>query len=107
MRDREQKSELPELPFDGRLLAKNSLWNLVGWGAPLLVALAGIPLLIKGLGIERFGVLTLIWMGIGYFSLLDIGLGQALTKLVAEKLGVERPEEISKLIWTALIWMGI
>ena len=107
MRDREQKSELPELSLDGRLLAKNSLWNLVGWGAPLLVALAAIPLLIKGLGIERFGVLTLIWMGIGYFSLFDIGLGQALTKLVAEKLGVERPEEISKLIWTALIWMGI
>ena len=50
MLDREQKSKLPKLPLDGRLLAKNSLWNLLGWGAPLLVALVAIPLLIKGLG---------------------------------------------------------
>jgi O-antigen/teichoic acid export membrane protein len=95
MRDPEQKSELPELPFDGRLLAKNSLWNLVGWGAPLLVALAVIPLLIKGLGIERFGALTLIWMGIGYFSLFDIGLGRALTKLVGKNSALNVPKRLA------------
>ncbi len=91
----------------GRLLARNTIWNLVGHGAPLLVALFAIPLLIKGLGTARFGVLTLAWAVVGYFSLFDLGLGRALTKLVAEKLGAEQAEDIPRLIWTALALMGM
>ncbi len=91
----------------GRTLARNSIWNLVGQGAPLLVALFAIPLLIKGLGTARFGVLTLAWAIVGYFNLFDLGLGRALTKLVAEKLGAEQAEDIPRLIWTALALMGI
>lgn len=87
---------------DGRLLAKNTLWNLAGLVLPLLVAIAAVPSLIRGLGTERFGVLTLVWTGIGYFSLFDMGLGQALTKLVAEKLGLGRADEVPSLVWTAL-----
>ena len=107
MSDTQRDPVQPVDLLNGRLLAKNSLWNLVGGAIPLLVAVVAIPLLIKGLGTERFGALTLVWMGIGYFSLFDIGLGQALTKLVAEKLGVERPEAIARLIWTTLALMGI
>jgi O-antigen/teichoic acid export membrane protein len=102
-----QQSLSPAGSLEGRLLTKNSLWNLVGWGAPLLVAVVAIPLLIKGLGTERFGILTLMWVGIGYCSLFDIGLGQALTKLVAEKLGLGRSEEIPSLVWTALALMAV
>jgi len=91
----------------GRILARNTIWNLVGQGAPLLVALFAIPLLIKGLGTDRFGVLTLAWAVVGYFSLFDLGLGRALTKLVAEKLGAEQAEDIPRLICTALALMGM
>ena len=91
----------------GRILARNTIWNLIGQGAPLLVALFAIPLLIKGLGTARFGVLTLAWAVVGYFSLFDLGLGRALTKLVAEKLGAEQAEDIPRLIWTALALMGM
>ncbi|MCI5210021.1 MAG: flippase [Candidatus Electrothrix sp. ATG2] len=89
----------------GRSLACNVFWNLLGTGAPLLVALVAVPMLIKGLGAVRFGVLTLAWMMIGYFNLFDMGLGRALTKLVAEKLGKEQKEDIPSLIWTAMMLM--
>jgi O-antigen/teichoic acid export membrane protein len=92
---------------NGRILARNTIWNLFGQSAPLLVALFAIPLLIKGLGTARFGVLTLAWAVVGYFSLFDLGLGRALTKLVAEKLGDGKVEDIYKLIWTALALMGM
>ena len=69
------------------LLARNTIWNLIGQGAPLLVAIFAIPLLIRALGTPRFGILTLAEMVVGYYSLFDLGLGRALTKLVAEKLG--------------------
>lgn len=81
----------------GSLLASNTLWNLAGYGLPLLVAVFAIPLLIKGLGIDRFGILTLAWMVMGYLSLFDLGLGRALTKLVSEKLSAGQEEEKSGL----------
>jgi O-antigen/teichoic acid export membrane protein len=89
----------------GRLLARNTLWNLAGNGAPLLVAVFSIPILIRGLGKDRFGVLTLAWALIGYASLFDIGLGRALTQLVAKKLGGGEDHEIPALAWTSLLLM--
>lgn len=91
----------------GRRIARNVVWNLLGTAVPLLVAIVAIPVLIEGLGVARFGVLTLAWMVVGYFSLFDLGLGRALTKLVAEKLGRGRTNEIPALTWTAIILMAI
>src|SRR4029077_5554097 len=89
----------------GRLLARNTLWNLLGNGAPMLVAVFCIPILIRGLGKERFGVLTLAWTLIGYASLFDFGLGRALTQLVAKKLGAGEEREIPTLAWTSRLLM--
>ena len=90
----------------GRLLAQNTIWNLIG-GAPVIVALFSIPILIHGLGKDRFGVLALAWAMIGYASLFDIGLGRALTQLVAKKLGAREEREIPALVWTSLVLMLI
>ena len=73
--------------ISGTRLARNSALNLLGLCSPLLVAIVAIPILIRGLGTDRFGVLTLVWVVIGYSSLFDLGLSRALTKIVAEKLG--------------------
>jgi O-antigen/teichoic acid export membrane protein len=69
------------------------------------VAVFCIPLLIRGLGADRFGVLTLVWALIGYASLFDLGLGRALTQLVAKKLGAGDEREIPALAWTSLLLM--
>lgn len=89
----------------GRLLARNVVWNLLGTASPLLVAVPAVPRLIHGIGTDRFGVLTLAWVVIGYFGLFDFGFGRALTKLVAEKLGSGQGNEIPGLFWTCLALM--
>ena len=91
----------------GRLLVRNTVLNFIGQGGPLVIAIFAIPILIKELGIDRFGVLTLVWMVIGYFSLFDLGTGRALTKFVAEKLGAGQEEAIPALVWTSLFLMLI
>jgi O-antigen/teichoic acid export membrane protein len=88
-----------------RLLARNTLYNLVGQGAPLVAAVFAIPLLIQGLGVDRFGVLGVAWMLIGYFGLLDFGVGKALTLMVSAKTGEGREEEVPVLTWSALLLM--
>jgi O-antigen/teichoic acid export membrane protein len=89
----------------GRLLARNTIWNLLGSGAPLLFAVISIPILVRELGKDRFGVLALGWAVIGYAGLFDIGLGRALTQLVAKKLGAGEQDEIPRLVWTSLLLM--
>jgi O-antigen/teichoic acid export membrane protein len=89
----------------GSLLARNTIWNLVGNGAPMIVAVFSIPILIHRLGGDRFGVLALAWALIGYASLFDIGLGRALTQLVAKKLGAGEQHEVPPLVWTSLLLM--
>ncbi len=91
----------------GSLLARNSILNLIGQGVLLLAALFAIPVLLQGLGTDRFGILALAWMVIGYFGLFDLGLGRALTLLVAEKLGTEKETQLPGIVWTALALMFI
>ncbi len=101
------KSNLQNLT-SRKVLVRNTFYSLIGQAAPLLIAVFSIPLLIKGLGTDRFGILTLAWMVISYFSLFDLGLGRALTQLVAEKLGQGNNEEsVSSLVWTASLLMVI
>jgi O-antigen/teichoic acid export membrane protein len=95
----------PAAATSGRRIAYHSFLNIVGTGSPLLVAIFAIPLLIDGLGTERFGVLTIVWVLIGYLSLFDFGIGRALTKLVAERVGSAKCDEVGPLSGTGLLLM--
>ncbi|MBT5973680.1 MAG: flippase, partial [Desulfobacula sp.] len=68
----DKNTENTKNPIQGRIIARNTILNLVGYGTPLLVALVTIPILIKGLEAERFGVLTLVWVLISYIGLFDL-----------------------------------
>jgi len=88
-------------------LGRSALWNVAGQAVPLGAAVLAIPLLLHGLGTERFGILTLAWVVIGYFSLFDLGIGRALTKIVAEEIARGRTSALPQLIRTALLLMGL
>ncbi len=88
-------------PF--RRVTGDAIWSLLGQVAPMAAAFFSIPPLMHRLGEERFGVLALAWMVIGYFSFLDLGLGRALTQVVASRLGEDREDEISEFIGSALL----
>lgn len=93
----------PSVPKRSVLL--NTLWNFGGQISPLLLAAFAIPILIHELGVDRFGVLTLVWILVGYFSFFDLGMGRAITKLLAEKIALSELDAASSLIWTASISM--
>ena len=66
---------------------KNSVViNLAGSLVPVFLALVCIPILIHKLGMSGFGILSLIWILIGYLSIFDMGVGRALTFEVSNKL---------------------
>ncbi|MDO6764815.1 flippase [Agarivorans sp. 1_MG-2023] len=78
------------------------VWNLLGLTFPLIVAALTVPHLITIIGTERFGFLTLAWAAIGYASILDLGVGRAVTQQVASYLGANQKQHISSLVSTAI-----
>jgi O-antigen/teichoic acid export membrane protein len=66
-----------------RKFYNSALWSLIGTVLPMFAALAAVPWLMHYMGQERLGVLSLVWVVVGYFSFLDMGLGRAVTVAVA------------------------
>lgn len=80
---------------------RNTLINLSGALAPMVVMLVTVPLYLRVLGEERYGVLALVWLVLGYFSFLELGLGKATANQIA-KAHDSPPSERSEIFWTAL-----
>jgi O-antigen/teichoic acid export membrane protein len=91
----------------GALIVKNTAYNFLGKGLPFIIALISIPVLINYLGTERFGILTITWVFVGYFSLFDLGLGRALIKTIAERLGTDNEDDIAHIFRVVSILLGI
>jgi O-antigen/teichoic acid export membrane protein len=84
-------------------IRKNSLWGLFGTGAPFLIGIISIPYLIRNIGIEAFGVLTLVWLLIGYFSIFDFGLGRGLTQQLSATKGKISDQDVSTIVKSGLL----
>lgn len=87
-------------------LARGALWNFSGLALPGLVAALAMPRLVSGYGLERFGVLAILWMLVGYFGLFDLGLGRALTQLVSVRLAEREERSLPEVVWAGLTLMG-
>jgi len=93
--------------IDGKLLLRNSALNLIGQIIPLVIAVFGIPFIIRIIGNDRFGLLSIALIVLGYFTIFDLGLGRATVKFVAEALSKDGDENVSKIIWTAVTIQAI
>ncbi|MGD0458166.1 MAG: flippase [Terriglobia bacterium] len=94
------------MSFEGqagrRLLAKGSIFNLLGQILPMLVGVLTIPYIIRGLGVNGYGILSIAFMVLGYFSIFDLGLSRATVRFVAGHLSPDRIQKVPELVWTSL-----
>lgn len=101
------RKEVGQVCISGNLIARNTILNLIGQALPLLVGVVTIPLVMSGMGTERFGLLSLAWVVLGYFTIFDLGLGRATTKYVAEALGKGEGDKIPQIVWTAVTFQAV
>ena len=98
--------EGPEDRAGGRRLVSGVLWNALGRGVPLLIALVITPVLVHLLGTDRWGLFTLALAMVGIFGVFDLGLGMALTRAVSEAIGdgrgADAPALVGATIWALL-----
>lgn len=67
-----------------KAVVRNIIINFFGLAAPTLVSLMTVPAYIRLMGVERYGVINLVWALIGYFSLLDLGTSLATENQIAK-----------------------
>lgn len=77
---------------------RNSLTNFLGGVLPAIVLLITVPLMVSGLGLANYGLLTVVSAITGYFSIIDINLTAGSVKYVSEYRALGDPHRESQTI---------
>jgi O-antigen/teichoic acid export membrane protein len=77
---------------------RNSFFNVIGWVWITLLSIITVPIVIHHIGIEQYGILALVFLLLGYFAFLDLGLGEAVVKFVSEYYSKGNVQQINGII---------
>ena len=84
-------------------IVNNALFNAIASFFPLVLSLFLLPFIVGTLGAEAYGLLALVWTVIGYFSLLDLGIGNALLKYLAQYTAAADHNKANDILRSALL----
>jgi O-antigen/teichoic acid export membrane protein len=89
-------------------LITNFVFNTVGSALPIVVALVTVPIYIHTIGPARYGVLSIVFILLGYFGFLDFGLSRASANALA-RLGPDgsRPDRHRVILTSFYLNLGL
>ena len=83
-------------------IARNTAYNLIGSAIPLAASLITVPIYLRVIGLERYGLLAICWVVLGYMEVFEFGLGTATAQRIA--LLKDSGREIrSETVWGSLV----
>ena len=91
----------------GKKVFRNTLWNILGKFAPMIVQFFLTPFLTSSIGNARFGIWTYAFMIANYAMFLDFGFSAGLMKFVAEDHAKGDCESLSSTVSTGLVFYSM
>lgn len=88
--------------MENKTLRVNFFINAVGAIAPIIIALATVPIFVANIGNDRYGVVAIVWVLLGYFGFIDLGLSRASTNALSS-LRSPVSDERAKVLVTSLV----
>lgn len=82
-------------------LARNSFLNIAGYIIPGILSIPILGYMTRELGIEKFGLFTMILALIGYASIFDVGITRSVIREIA--IYKKNHEEVLKIISTSAV----
>jgi len=85
-----------------RTIATNAMWNWAGYAVTVAIAFVMCPLLVRGLGDERYGIWSVVEATVAYLALLDLGIGASIVRYVAKFEEIEDRQQLNRVFSTTL-----
>src|SRR5579864_4720643 len=86
-----------------RRLARGSALNVANLLVTALVSIMMMPFIVHHLGDRMYGIWALVAGVVGYYGLLELGLGAAIRRYLGAALGAQDVEQSRRVFNTALI----
>lgn len=83
---------------------RNTIFNFIGRSWTILVALALTPYILSRLGLEAYGVWSLVFVVTNYFGLLDLGAGTSYVVYISEYYTRQDIHSLNRLVNTGLFF---
>jgi O-antigen/teichoic acid export membrane protein len=89
-------------PGQAMRAVKNSIYAIIQYAWPIALAILITPYIVRGLGASAYGVLSIAAVTLGFFGLLDLGIGGAAIRAVSQHLEKGDGEEAAKVLGTVV-----
>jgi O-antigen/teichoic acid export membrane protein len=90
-----------------RPIKLNFVVNLLSPMTRIVVALVTVPLYLHHIGDARYGVMSIVWVLLGLFGFLDLGLSRAVTNALAKLRDAPQADRARVLLTTFGLNLGI
>ena len=90
-----------------RPLKRNFIVNLLYPSVRIAVAFVTIPIYLRHVGEARYGVISIVWVLLGLFGFLDLGLSRAVTNALAKLRDAPQAQRARVLLTTFGLNLGI
>ena len=97
----------PGTKHEERSFGANATLSVVGWALPALAALVAVPITVRGLGADQYGLLALTAALTGYLGLMEMGLGSALIRYLSYYRALDQGRPMMGVLLFGVRWFCV
>jgi O-antigen/teichoic acid export membrane protein len=85
---------------------ENAALSVLAWLVPAVAAFLSVPIMVRGLGPDAYGLIVLVGALTGYLGLIDMGLSQALVRYLSYYRALDEGRPMLAIVRVALLWFA-